>query len=74
MFVKIKNEKDDINLEKLACVKTDGKTIFNFNKFKTLLDLASNIYKKKVYLKNAENEQTEMKILLNKLKNIIQEI
>ena len=51
LFVKIKNEKDTIDPEKLVCVKTDGKTIFNFNKFKISLDLASDIYKKKIYLK-----------------------
>ena len=49
LSVKIKNEKDDINPEKLVCVKTDGKTILNFDNFKISLDLDSNIYKKKIY-------------------------
>ena len=63
----LKKEKNDIDPEKFVCVKTDG-TIFNFNKFKNSLDLASNIYRDKGSLKDAENEQNEIKILLNKLR------
>ena len=55
-------------LKKFVCVKTDG-TIFNFNKFKNSLDLASNIYRNRKLLKDAENKQSEIKILLNKLRN-----
>ena len=65
-FEKIKKEKNDIDPEKFVCVKTD-RTIFNFNKFKNSHDLASNIYRNKSLLKDAENKQNEMKILLNKL-------
>ena len=68
LFEKIKKEKNDINPEKLVCVKTDG-IVFNFNKFKNSADLASDIYKDKGLLKNAENKQKEIKILLSKLKN-----
>ena len=68
MFEKIKKEKNDIDPEKFVCVKTDG-TIFNFNKFKNSIDLASNIYRDKKLLKDAENEQHNIKILLNKLRN-----
>ena len=64
---KIKKEKNDIEPERSVCVKTDG-TIFNFNKLKNSLDLASNIYKNKSLLKDAENEQNEIKTLLNKLR------
>ena len=46
LFEKIKKEKNDIDPEKFVCVKTNG-TIFNFTKFKTSLNLASNIYKSK---------------------------
>ena len=67
-YVKIIKEKNDIDPEEFACVKTDG-TIFNFNKFKPLLDLASNIYRDKNLLKYAENKQSNIKILLNKLRN-----
>ena len=44
MFEKFKKEKNDIDSEKSVSVKTDG-TIFNFNKFKNSLDLASDIYR-----------------------------
>ena len=64
---KNKKEKNDIDSEKFVCVKTDG-TIFNFNKFKNSLDLASNIYRNKELLKNAENKKHNIKILLNKLR------
>ena len=68
LFEKIKKEKNDIDPEKFVCVKTDG-TIFNFNKFKISLELASNIYMNEKLLKDAENKQHEIKILLNKLRN-----
>ena len=68
LFEKIKKEKNDIDPEKFVCVKTDG-TIFNFNKFKNLIDLASNIYRNKNLLKDAENKQHDINILLNKLRN-----
>ena len=55
-------------LKKFVCVKTDG-TIFNFNKSKNSLDLASNVYRNRKLLKDAENKQSEIKILLNKLRN-----
>ena len=64
---KLKKKKNDIDSEKFVCVKTDG-TIFNFNKFKNSLDLASDICKNKNLLKNAEDKQNEIKMLLNKLR------
>ena len=67
-YVKIIKEKNDIDPEEFACVKTDG-TIFNFNKFKPSQDLASNIYRGKNLLKDADNKQSNIKILLNKLRN-----
>ena len=42
LYERITKEKNDIDPEKSVCVKTDG-TIFNFNKFKISLELASNI-------------------------------
>ena len=68
LYEKIKKEKNDIDPEKFLCVKTDT-TIFNFNKFKHLLDLASNIYRNKNLLKDAEKKQYNIKTLLNKLRN-----
>ena len=64
---KLKKKKNDIDSEKFVCVKTDG-TIFNFNKFKTSLDLASNIYGNKKLLKDAVYKQSEIKILVKKIK------
>ena len=61
LYEKIKKEKNDIDPEKFVCVKTDG-TIFNFNKFKISLDLASNIYRSKSLLKDAENKKHEIKL------------
>ena len=66
LYGRIIKEKNDIDPEKFVCVKAD-KTIFNFNKFKISLDLASNIYRSKKLLKDAENKQ-QIKILLNKLR------
>ena len=68
MYVKIEEEKNNIDPEKFVCIKTDG-TIFNFNKFKNSLDLASNIYRDKNLLKDAEKKQSDIKILLNKLRS-----
>ena len=53
LYEKIKKEKNNIDPENFVCVKTVG-TIFNFNKFKISLDLASNIYRNKNLLKDAE--------------------
>ena len=53
LFEKIKKEKNDIG--------PDG-TIVNFNKFKISLDLASNIYRSKSLLKDAENKKHEIKL------------
>ena len=68
LFEKFEKEKNDIDSEKFVSVKTDG-IVFNFNKFKNSLDLASDIYRNKSLLKNAENKQNELRILLNELKN-----
>ena len=67
LFEKIEKEKNDIDSEKFVCVKTYG-TIFNFNKFKTSLDLASNIYGNNKLLKDAVYKQSEIKILVKKIK------
>ena len=67
LFEKLQKKKNDIDSEKCVCVKTD-ETIFNFIKIKNPLDLASNIYGNKSLLKDAEDKQNEIKILLNKLR------
>ena len=63
LYEKIKKEKNDIDPEKFVCVKTDT-TIFNFNKFKHLLDLASNIYRNKNLLKDAEKKTIQHKNII----------
>ena len=68
LFEKIKKEKNEVDAETFVCVKTDV-TVFNFNKFKNSIDLASKIYRNKNLLKDAENEQYNIKILLYKLRN-----
>ena len=55
LFEKLKKRKNDIDPEKCVCVKTDG-TIFNFNKFKNSLDLAS---ERRVYLKMQKINKTK---------------
>ena len=58
LYQRFKKEINDIDPEKFVCVKSDG-TIFNFNKFKNSLDLASNIYRNKELLKDAEINNTK---------------
>ena len=69
LFEKIKKEKNDIDSEKLVCVKTDG-TISNFNEFKSSLALASNIYRKKSLLKDAENKKKRNKNIIKQTKKV----
>ena len=68
LLEKIKKEKNGIDAEKFVCAKAN-ETIFNFNKFKNSKDLASNIYRNKILLIDAEDKQHDIKILLNKLRN-----
>ena len=63
----LEEEKNTINFRKLVCVKTDG-TSFNFNTFKGSLELALNIYKDKVLLGEAKNNQYKIIKILNDLK------
>ena len=51
------------------CTKPDGKTIYNFNKFMFPLKLASKIYRRDLALQKAEDDQQELKILINQLNN-----
>ena len=69
MLEKITKERNDIDPEKFVCVKTDG-TILNFDKLKTSLDLASNIYRKKKLLKDEENKQSEIKNVTKQTKKV----
>ena len=62
-----KLKKKGTDPERFLCVKTYG-TIFNFNKFKNSIDLASKIHRNKNLLKDAENKQRGIKIS-KKLRN-----
>ena len=53
----------------LTCTKTDGKTEYNFNKFKLPLKCASKIYRHDLTLQKAEDAQQKLKMLINKLNN-----
>ena len=59
----IKEEQNAINFDKLLCVKTDGKTHFNFGSFEDPQKLASDIYCKGS-LKDAKDDQYKMFTLL----------
>ena len=64
----IKEEQNDIDFDKLLCVKSDGKTYFNFGIFEDLQKLASDI----CYmgsLEDAKDVQCKMFTLLNDLRN-----
>ena len=72
LFERIKKKKN-IDPEKLICKKGDNKTIFNFNKFKTSVEITSDIYYDKNLLKDVKNNQPDMLVLLRQLKNTIQQ-
>ena len=63
----IKEEQNVINFDKVLCMKTDGKTHFNFGIFEDPQKLASVIYYKGS-LKDAKYDQYKMFTLLNDLK------
>ena len=69
LYEKIKEEKNNINPEKFVLVKTDG-TIFNFNKFRNWIDLASNIYREKNLLKDVEAIKNRRSNLKNEIKKM----
>ena len=64
----IKEEQNVIDFDKLLCVKTAGKTHFNFSIFEDPQKLASDIYHKGS-LKDAKDDQYKMFTLLNDLRN-----
>ena len=53
----------------LICRKTDGETTYNFTKFIFSLKFALKIYCRDLTLQKAKDDQKELKILINKLKN-----
>ena len=51
------------------CTKTDGKTKYDFNKLTLPLKLATKFFRHDLTLQEARNDQQNLKILINKLKN-----
>ena len=68
-MVNIKQLDGWLDKTQFICTKTDGKTIYNFSHFTSPLKFASKIYNKDFTLKEAEDNQQELEILINKLSN-----
>ena len=66
---KIKVIDDWLENVQLICTKTDGKTKYDFSKFTFPLKFASKIYNYDLTLQKAQDNQQELKILINKLNN-----
>ena len=60
---------DWLETTQLICTKTDGRTQHEFNKFTLPLKFTSKIYQHDLTLQKAEDDQQELKILINKLNN-----
>ena len=68
-MVNIKQLDDWLDTAKLFCTKADGKTKYDFNKFTFSSKCTLKIYRHDFMLQEAENDQQELKILINKLNN-----
>ena len=66
---KIKVIDDWLENVQLICTKTDGKTKYDFSKFTFPLKFASKNYNYDLTLQKAQDNQEELKILINKLNN-----
>ena len=66
---KIKVIDDWLETAQFICAKTDGKTKYDFSKFTFPLKFASKIYNYDLTLQKAQDNQQELKILMNKLNN-----
>ena len=66
---KIKAIDDWIDTAQLICTKADGKTKCNFNSFAFPSKFTLKIYRHGLKLQEAEDDQQELKILINKLNN-----
>ena len=66
---KIKVIDDWLETAQLICTKTDGKTKYDFSKFTFPLKFASKIYNYDLTLQKAQDNEQELEILINKLKN-----
>ena len=66
---KIKVIDDWLETAQLICTKTDGKTKYDFNKFTFPSKFTLKIYCHDFTLQEAQDNQQELKILINKLNN-----
>ena len=64
---KIKVIDNWLETAQLICAKTNGKTKYDFNKFKVPLKFTSKIYRDDLMLQEAEHDQQKLKILISKL-------
>ena len=64
---KIKQTDDWLETAQLICTKTDGKTKYDSNKFTFSLKFTLKIYRRDLTLQKAEDNQQELKILINRL-------
>ena len=69
LYNQIKEEKSNLNSEKLACVQNDG-TIHNFNVFKNSLEFASDIQWRK-FIKRHRKKPTQNVYIIDKSKSEI---
>ena len=53
----------------LTCTKTDGITKYNFNNFTLLIKLTLKIHYHNITLHEAEDDQLQLKLLINNLNN-----
>ena len=65
----IKQIDDWLDTAQLICTKTDGKTKYNFSNSRFPSKFASKIYNKNLRQHKAEDNQQQLKILINKLNN-----
>ena len=68
-MVNIKQLDDWLDTAKRFCTKADGKIKYDFNKFTFSSKCTLKIYRHDFMLQEVENDQQELKILINKLNN-----
>ena len=69
LIVNIKQLDDWLDTAQLVCTKTDGKTRYHFSNFTFPSKFAPKIYNKDFTMQEAEDDQQELKMLMNKLNN-----
>ena len=65
----IKRIDDWLDTAQLICTNTDGKTKYEFNNFTFSSKFTSKMYRHDLMLQDAEDDQQELEILINKLNN-----